>query len=158
MLFGVGSNESFYMLVCRLAGEVGSGQSTLRQAIRLGQVYGSNVWKFLVSIGALIVSHSCVRSFLWTSRSSSSKDDRAYRTLARHNLAFKDCISRVELPVLVGKAMKKLNRGLRCCDMIWQKKLLSMMCTQSWGKAQQSTGPKWNRSLECRNQVVTSQR
>ena len=41
------------LLIARLAGELGAGHSTLRQAIRLGEIYDSNVWKFLVGNGCL---------------------------------------------------------------------------------------------------------
>lgn len=40
-----------------------------------------------------IVSHSCCfRFFYWKPRASSPENDPAYRTLAKHNLAFKDCL------------------------------------------------------------------
>ena len=56
-----------------------------------------------------IVSHCCFGYFYSKPRSSSAKDDPAYRTLVRHNLAFKDCISRVELPLLDWEGNEKIE-------------------------------------------------
>lgn len=81
--------------VARLAAEVGTGGASIAAASRIGQTYGSDVFK-PGPLTRMCCARVCV-AFLFP---RSAHDGRIYKKLVSSNLAFRNLISFHHIPVL----------------------------------------------------------
>lgn len=79
----------------RIAKQVGQGKASLRLATNLGAAYSSDLWRPSAPVSALNI----VFPFLFCSRPAACTDAVAYKGLVKKNLAVKDVIQIVQLPM-----------------------------------------------------------